>query len=622
MKRRIALISEHASPLAALGGVDAGGQNVYVGELARHLARIGYSVDVFTRADRPDLPPIVTWRDDVRIVHIEAGPSEPIAKEDLWALMPAFADATERYCREQTTSYDLFHANFWMSGWVASEMKRRLGTPFVVTFHALGKVRRAHQGDADRSPEERIEVEADVVREAEHVIAECPQEEEDLIRLYGADPVRIQVIPAGFDPGELYPVRREAARARLQIPHDERVLLQLGRMVPRKGVDDVIRGFATFLEHRDVPARLLIAGGDGPEPDPERTPEIGRLKEIAEEVGVSERVHFLGCVARMELRTLYSAADVFLSTPWYEPFGITPLEAMACGVPVIGSSVGGIKFSVRDGETGYLVPPNDPGAIANRLERLLMNPRVLTLFRSRAVRRVNDMFTWRHVADQMAALYERVLSGERLDQMVRGDYSAVEASFDELAEALSASARVLPEALLSAADVITGALASGRKVLVCGNGGSAAEAQHLAAELVGGFRDHDRGPLAAVSLSSDTAVLTAWANDASFDDIFARQVVALGRPGDVLVALSTSGTSANVVRAVQAGAACGLHTVAMVGAGGGTLAGLADVPIIVPSADTARIQEVHMLGIHVLSELVEERAGASAAPAISEARPA
>jgi phosphoheptose isomerase len=248
-----------------------------------------------------------------------------------------------------------------------------------------------------------------------------------------------------------------------------------------------------------------------------------------------------------------------------------------------------------------------------------MNPRVLTLFRSRAVRRVNDMFTWRHVADQMAALYERVLSGDRLDQMLRGDYSAIEASFDELAEALNASVRVVPEALLLAADVITEALASGHKVLVCGNGGSAAQAQHLAAELVGGFRVHDRGPLTAVSLTSDTAVMTAWANDASFDDIFARQVTALGRSGDVLVALSTSGRSANVVRAVETAATCGLRTIAMVGDGGGALARLADVPIIVPIADTARIQEVHMLGIHVLSELVEARVGIATTPAISEA---
>jgi phosphoheptose isomerase len=244
---------------------------------------------------------------------------------------------------------------------------------------------------------------------------------------------------------------------------------------------------------------------------------------------------------------------------------------------------------------------------------------VLTLFRSRAVRRVNDMFTWRHVADQMAALYERVLSGDRLDQMLRGDYSAIEASFDELAEALSASARVVPEALLLAVDVITEALASGHKVLVCGNGGSAAQAQHLAAELVGGFRVHDRGPLTAVSLNSDTAVMTAWANDVSFDEIFARQVAALGRSGDVLVALSTSGRSANVVRAVEAAATCGLRTIAMVGDGGGALARLADVPVIVPVADTARIQEVHMLGIHVLSELVEARVGIATTPAISEA---
>ncbi|HSL11805.1 MAG TPA: glycosyltransferase [Actinomycetota bacterium] len=615
MTRRIAIISEHASPLALLGGVDAGGQNVYVGQLAVHLARIGYAVDVFTRRDDPDLDAVVPWTDGVRIVHVDAGPAAVVPKEDLLPFMGAFTDEVCGFIRRHGT-YDLVHANFFMSGLVAAEVKRRIGIPFVVTFHALGKVRRLHQRDDDRFPDDRFAIEERVVREADHVIAECPQDEEDLIRLYDADPVRVTVIPAGVDPDELMPVGRELARAALGITTKERVVLHVGRMVPRKGVDDVIRGFARFRASSDMPVRLIVAGGDGEVPDPERTPELGRLLAIARDEGVGDAVAFVGRVPRDRLRFYYSAADVFVTTPWYEPFGITPLEAMACGTPVIGSNVGGIKFTVRDGETGYLVPAHDPQAVADRLHAILHDPRVRAVFRSQAVRRVHDLFTWRHVTAQIAALYERLLRGDRIERLVQGgdDYQRVERAFGAASAAITASSKVLADVTLDAADELVGAIRSGGKVLVCGNGGSAAESQHLVAELVGRFRRDGRPALPAIALTTDTSVLTAWANDASFDEVFSRQVEALGRPGDVLVGLSTSGNSPNVLRAFDAARRRGIRCVAMVGGDGGRLRALADVAVVVPTDDGQRTQEVHLLLVHVISELVEERLAAADVP--------
>src|SRR5262249_43770044 len=148
---------------------------------------------------------------------------------------------------------------------------------------------------------------------------------------------------------------------------DEPLILQLGRMVRRKGVENVIRGFACLLRRHGISARLLIVGGETSEPDPAATPEIGRLMSVAREEGVEGLVLFVGRRDREMLKYYYSAADVFVTTPWYEPFGITPVEAMACGTPVVGANVGGIKFTVRDGEAGYLVPPEDPEALAERL---------------------------------------------------------------------------------------------------------------------------------------------------------------------------------------------------------------------------------------------------------------
>src|SRR5206468_1218713 len=132
-----------------------------------------------------------------------------------------------------------------------------------------------------------------IVAEADRILAECPQDEEDLIRLYNADPSRINIIPCGFDPTELAPISKPLARFALDIPGDERVILQLGRIVPRKGVDTAIRGFARLVKHHGVTARLLIVGGESDEPDPNITPEIGRLQAIAVEEGVAEQVTFI-----------------------------------------------------------------------------------------------------------------------------------------------------------------------------------------------------------------------------------------------------------------------------------------------------------------------------------------
>ncbi len=405
---RIALISEHASPLAALGGVDSGGQNVYVDQLARHLAGMGHEVDVFTRRDSGRLPDSTPLCDGARVVHVAAGPASYVRKEELLPFMGDFADVVLRLAWRR--AYDVTHANFFMSALVGADVKRMTGTPLVVTFHALGRVRRQHQGGADAFPDDRLRIEDRVVAEADRIIAECPQDEDDLRRHYRADPARIATIPCGFDPSEFWPTDKARARDALGIGRDERIVLQLGRMVPRKGVDNVVRGLARLRLDRGIAARLLVVGGESEDPDPEVTPEIGRLRAIAADEGVADAVTFVGSRGREALRNYYAAADVFVTTPWYEPFGITPVEAMACGTPVVGSAVGGIKATVRDGETGYLVPPDDPDALAERLARLFRNPRLIRLFGMQAYRRANALYTWRSVAVAVAGVYEAVVS--------------------------------------------------------------------------------------------------------------------------------------------------------------------------------------------------------------------
>ena len=402
---RIALISEHASPIAAVGGIDAGGQNVYVAHVARCLAQMGHHVDVLTRRDAPHLPAACDVRPRLRVLHMDAGPPCAVAKEDLLPHMGEFASAAWQLFRH-SVRYDVVHANFFMSALVGLRLKAAFGVPLVVTFHALGLVRREHLGDADGFPPERIAIEQRVVREADRIVAECPQDRADLLRVYGADAERLAMVPCGVDPHEFAPGSKARARRALGLRDDEFVVLQLGRMVPRKGVDNVIEALARM--DRTRPVRLLVVGGNSADADERLTPEIGRLRRLAEACGVAASVSFVGQRQRDALRDHYVAADVFVSTPWYEPFGITPLEAMACGTPVVGSNVGGIRYSVADGVTGYLVPPRDPAALAQRLEQLRANPALAAALGRAGVHRVRTRFTWDRVASELVDVYRGV----------------------------------------------------------------------------------------------------------------------------------------------------------------------------------------------------------------------
>ncbi len=404
---RIALISEHASPLAVAGGVDSGGQNIYVNHVGRALAKAGHHVDVFTRRDDPSLPPVVHVRPGMRVVHVPAGPPRFIAKEKLLPYMPEFARHAEAVARA-SGGYDITHANFFMSGLVAMRLRRALGIPFVVTLHALGLVRRQYQGPDDGFPDDRIAIERELIRGADRVIAECPQDHADLVSLYDADATRLTTVPCGYDPDEFGAGDRHAARIALGLASDEFVVLQLGRIVPRKGIDNVIRSLAPLAKKHKTPARLLVVGGETDVPCEKSTPEIARLRAIASEIGMSSRVTFTGRRARHQLRTFYNAADVFVTTPWYEPFGITPLESMACGTPVIGASVGGIKFSVVDRVTGFLVPPNNHAALADKLAMLAANPALARAMGRAGMHRARSQFTWERVTQQLARVYAEV----------------------------------------------------------------------------------------------------------------------------------------------------------------------------------------------------------------------
>lgn len=392
----LALVSEHASPLAAIGGVDAGGQNVHVAELAAGLCRLGHRVTVYTRRDDPALPRVLTTEAGYDVVHLTAGPARVLPKDAIWPHLDTFADDLTACLRRRPA--DLIHGHFWMSGWAAAEARRRLGTPVVVTFHALGVVKRRHQGAADTSPAERIAVEARLARTADHVVATCSDEVAELVA-QGADPDRLTVVPCGVDTSHFTPVPDDRDRSFARPPGGPARLVAVGRLVRRKGFGNAIEAIA-HVPH----AELLIAGG--PEQDRmESDPEARRLLALARRLGVADRVRLLGPVPREQLPALLRSADLVVCSPWYEPFGIVPLEAMACGVPVVAAAVGGLLDTVRDGVTGTHVPPRDPAALAAAISALLADPERRRRYGLAALARVRRDYTWSSVAARTAGVY-------------------------------------------------------------------------------------------------------------------------------------------------------------------------------------------------------------------------
>jgi phosphoheptose isomerase len=338
------------------------------------------------------------------------------------------------------------------------------------------------------------------------------------------------------------------------------------------------------------------------------TPEIIRLQTVAKETGVADKVTFVGKKNRDQLKYYYNAADVFVDTPWYEPFGITPLESMACGTPVIGANVGGIKFSVVDGKTGYLVPAEEPKILAGKVTTLLENEKIQATFRENAIKRVNTFFTWSTVAQSVATMYEKVLyTPLSLTNTYEQEVDTIDRNFSRLAEVVEKTKHKTRIPLLNAAKLITHCLFNGGKILICGNGGSASDSQHFATELVGHFQLDKRSPLPVMSLTSDTAILTAIANDFEYKQVFSRQVTAFGNEGDIFIGISTSGTSKNVLEALKAARKKNLICIGLLGKDGGTMRDLCDIAIIVPDNDTQRIQELHTHLIHTLCELIEKQ---------------
>ena len=407
MARRVAFLSAHTSPLAALGQRETGGMNVYIRELARELGGRGFAVDIFTRRTDGDTPKVVSPAANVRVIHIDAGPPGILEKEELYPYLREFGQEVERFAVPDMEvpfggpPYDLVHSHYWLSGAVGLELARRWSVPHVAMFHTLGEVKNRARG-TEKEPEVRIETERRIARTADRIVVASQHEKNLLTRLYEAPAERIDVEPLGVDLDVFQPVEREEARRQLGLP-DGPIILFVGRIEPLKGLDLLVKA----LGELDGPFTLMVVGGD------DRA--SGLLSEIrvqAGELGIERQIHFVGSVQHDRLPLYYSAADVCVVPSYYESFGLVAVEAMACGTPVVASRVGGLTSTVRDGVTGYLIPWRCPEPFTERLETLLANSELRENL-GLAARDAAQQFGWARVGDGIADLYDSLLAPQK-----------------------------------------------------------------------------------------------------------------------------------------------------------------------------------------------------------------
>jgi D-inositol-3-phosphate glycosyltransferase len=408
------MLSVHTSPLHQPGTGDAGGMNVYIVELAQRLAAINIEVEIFTRSTAAALPPTVDLAPGVLVRHIDAGPYEGLAKEELPAQLCAFTHGVmQAWAGHRPGYYDLVHSHYWLSGHVGWLAAQRWGAPLVHAMHTMAKVKNANLADGDTpEPAARVIGETQIVDAADRLIANTAEEADELVRHYSADPAKVAVVHPGVNLDRFRPADgRAAARARLDLPQDALIPLFAGRIQPLKAPDILLRAVATLLDERpELRSRIVVPIVGGPSGSGLAKPE--GLQKLAARLGIADVVRFRPPVNQEQLADWFRAASVLVMPSYSESFGLVAIEAQAAGTPVLAASVGGLPVAVRDGRTGVLVRGHNPADYARALAGFADDPALLTRMGGQAARHA-QCFGWDTAAAATADVYTAAMQAHR-----------------------------------------------------------------------------------------------------------------------------------------------------------------------------------------------------------------
>ena len=422
---RLAILSMHTDPLAPLGGDLTGGMNVYAREAAKALADLGVRVDVFTRLESNAAAREVLIADGARLVRVEAGPKKQLDKDAQADWADAFAQGIADFAEENEARYKGVSAHYWLSGLAGEKLSRVWDVPLAVRFHTLGKLKNdALPEGARRESKSRIASEPHLMRSADAVLASSPAEARAIRDISGA--AEVHVVPCGVDLEGFRPHPKSEARARLGLQPETAYVLSVGRIERVKGLDRLIEAFALMRKERPgLDARLLHLGGETRESvesagesrrsadfaSPAQAAEVARLEKLARKLGVTDAIIFSGAKPQEALPLYYSAADVFALPSRYESFGLTAIEAAACGLPALAFDVGGVSQAVREGVSGHLIADGNTSAYAKAMLQMLENPRERP---DRAALAWAESFAWKRVAEAEMEIWARLRQGAAL----------------------------------------------------------------------------------------------------------------------------------------------------------------------------------------------------------------
>ena len=413
------MISVHSDPSAKLGGHETGGQNVYVSELSKALGRMGWSVDIFTRLTRKRTKMVKTYGKNVNIIYIKAGPRYFVHKDKILEKLPEFLGNFLIYKEENKLNYAIVHGNYYLGGWIAAQIKRVLHIPMAETFHSLGHIRHRALEKFEKEKVDiekfgdRLKTEKEIMKATDRIIATTPPEKRDLMHYYDFDlEDKIKLIPCGVNLKRFRKINFESARNYINhFSEKDKIILYVGRIDWRKGIETLIRAFPLVLKRLPkLNLNVMVVGGKiGKKGDPDDKKEISRLKDITKELNIEKKVLFLGRRDQKKLSYYYSAGDIFVTPPFYEPFGMTALEAMRCGIPIIASKVGGLSYIIQNKKTGLFFPAGNHKILAKKIIQVFKTKGLRNKLIKNAEKVVKENYGWENICSEMINLYQELL---------------------------------------------------------------------------------------------------------------------------------------------------------------------------------------------------------------------
>ena len=410
-KKRVAMISTHGYVAAEppLGAPDTGGQVVYVLELAKVLSRLGYPVDIYTRQFESQ-PQKETVDQGVEIIRIPCGSDDFIPKEYMVDYIDEWSKNAFEYIISNDLEYIFINSHYWDAGCAGMILSEKMSIPHLFTPHSLGSWKKEqmikdYPNDAESFEQQynfdtRIKEEKRIFKSADSVIATTPIQKRLINDDYGLELDEIAMIPPGYDDNKFYPMA-DASKSMLKEKFNlgDNTILALSRLAFNKGLDLLVESFGYLIKNYTEAELVLAIGHD--ERDELEEEIFQNITEIARSYGVNDRIRLVGFIHDDDLSDVYRAADLFVLSSRYEPFGMTAVEAMACGTPTLVTSHGGLCETLEDGTHALVTDPFKPEMMASDMAAVLNHAGIGYNLSAQGSTFVREQFSWTEIGSKL-----------------------------------------------------------------------------------------------------------------------------------------------------------------------------------------------------------------------------